>query len=49
MKSLWDEIREANVNREGKGKAPFKEMDLDKEQVHMEIASRYNLVGLASI
>ena len=23
MKSLWDEIQEANVNREGKGKAPI--------------------------
>ena len=23
MKSLWDEIQEANANREGKGKAPI--------------------------
>ena len=32
MKSLWDEIQEANANREGKGKAPIVEIDLKKEQ-----------------
>ena len=30
MKSLWDEIQEANANREGKCKAPLAKIDLDK-------------------
>ena len=29
MKSLWDEIQEANINKEGKGKAPLVKIDLD--------------------
>ena len=45
MKDLWDEIQEAKINREGKGKAPMKEIDLDKEQAPMEIASSYGLLG----
>ena len=41
MKSLWDEIREENANREGKGKAPLVDIDLEKEQMNLDIASRY--------
>ena len=44
MKSLWDKIQEANVNREGKGKAPIVEIDLEKEQLSLDIASRYQAV-----
>ena len=33
MKSLGDEIQETNANREGKGKAPIAEIDLEKEQL----------------
>ena len=41
MKSLWDEIQEANANREGKGKGPIAEIDLEKEQLNLDIALRY--------
>ena len=45
MKSLWDEIQKANANKEGKGKAPLGEIDLEKELVKIEIASRYQAIG----
>ena len=45
MESLQDEIQEANANREGKDKAPLTEINLDKEQMNLEIASRYQEVG----
>ena len=45
MKSLWDEIQKANANREGKGKAPIEEIDLEKEQLNLDIASRYQAKG----
>ena len=45
MKSRWDEIQEANANREGKGKAPIAEIDLEKKQVNIDIASRYQTTG----
>ena len=45
MKSLWDEIQEANANREGKGKDPIAEIDLEKEQLNLDIASRYQAKG----
>ena len=45
MKSLWDEIQEANMNREGKGKAPIAEIDLENEQINLDIASKYQAVG----
>ena len=41
MKSLWDEIQEENENREGKGKARIAEIDLEKEQLNLDIALRY--------
>ena len=41
MKSLWDEIREANTNRGGKGETSLVEIDLEKEQMNLDIASRY--------
>ena len=41
MKSLWDEIRGANASREGKGKAPIAKIDLKKEQMNLDIASKY--------
>ena len=45
MKSLWDETQEANANTEGKGKAPIAEIDLEKEQLNLDIASRYQVKG----
>ena len=39
------EIQEANANREGKGKAPLVKIDLEKEQVNIESASRYQAMG----
>ena len=48
IKSLWDEIQEANTNREGKGKAPLAEIDLQKEQMNLDIAFRYQAVGPTS-
>ena len=45
MKSLWDEIWEANVNREGRSKAPIDEINLEKEQMNLDIASRYQAIG----
>ena len=49
MKDLWDEIQKVKINHEGKGKAPMEELNLEKEQAPMEIASRYGLVGLSSM
>ena len=46
--SFWDKIWEANSNREGNGKAPIKEIDLDKDQDPMEISSKCGLSGLGS-
>ena len=43
MKDLWNEIQEAKIDHEEKGKVPREEIDLDKEQAPMEIASRYGL------
>ena len=45
MKSIWDEIQEANANREGKEKAPIVEINLQKEQLNLDIASRYQEKG----
>ena len=45
MRKLWEEIWEANANREGKGKAPLAKIDLDKEQLNLEIAFRYQVAG----
>ena len=45
MKILWDEIREANANKEQKGKAPLAKIDLQKEQVNIDIALRYQAIG----
>ena len=44
MRKLWEEIQEANANREDKGKALLIELDLDKPQANLEIQSRYNTV-----
>ena len=44
MRKLWDDIQEANANKEDKGKAPLIEMDLDRPQANLEIQSRYNMV-----
>ena len=33
------------MNREGKGKAPIAEIDLEKEQMKLDIASRYQATG----
>ena len=44
MRKLWDEIQEANANKEDKGKAPLIELDLDKPQSNLEAKSRYNMV-----
>ena len=30
MKDIWGEMKEANNDHEGKGKAPMEEIDLDK-------------------
>ena len=43
MKSLWDEIWKANANREERGKAPLVEIYLEKEQVNLKVASRYQV------
>ena len=40
MRKLWDEIQEANANKENKGKAPLTKLDLDKPQANLEIQSR---------
>ena len=45
MKSLWDKIQEVNTNREGKGKAPIAEIDLEKKQLNLDIALRYQGKG----
>ena len=45
LKSLWNEIQEANANREGKGKAPIVDIDLEKEKMNLDTASRYQAVG----
>ena len=45
MKSPCDKIQEPNANREGKGKASLAKIDLDKEQMNLEIASRYQGAG----
>ena len=41
INSLWNEIQEDNVDKDGKGKAPLAEINLEKKQVNIEIASRY--------
>ncbi len=41
LKSLWDDIRKAKIEKIIKRKAPLKEVDLDKKQVSLEIESRY--------
>ena len=46
LQSLWDEIKEANANREEKGKAPLIEIDLDKKQIMMDEVSRYLDAGI---
>ena len=33
------------MNREGKGKAPIAEIDLEKEKLNLDIPSRYQAVG----
>ena len=43
MRKLWDEIQEANTNKDDKGKAPLTDLDLDKRQANLEIQSRYNM------
>ena len=44
MRKLWDEIQEANVDKEDKGEASLIELDLDKPQTNLKIQSRYNMV-----
>ena len=41
VKSLWNEVRRANMTKSKRGKAPITEIDLDGKQVHFNIGSRY--------
>ena len=45
MKSLWDEILEANAKKEDEGRAPMPMIDLDKKQAPMDNVSRYLMDG----
>ena len=48
MRKLWNDIQEANANKEDKGKAPLIELDLDKPQANLEVESRYNMIELST-
>ncbi|NHV87640.1 hypothetical protein, partial [Escherichia coli] len=45
VKSLWEEVCKANKNKDKKGKAPLKEIDLDGKQVNFNIGSRYGEIA----
>ena len=44
MRKFWDEIQEANMDKEDKWKSPLIELALYKPQAKLEIQSRYNMV-----
>ena len=43
MRKLWDEMQEANTNKEDKGKAPLTKLNPEKPQENLKIQSRYSI------